>query len=671
MVKCTFDNVPVTALWDTGAQATVINDKWRVEHLPNSTIRATDELLGPVPLNGLAANQTEIPFMGWVPVEFKLSMSDTASSSLLVPVLVSSDPNVAEDPIIGFNVIEEVVNELKQQQCVTHTDSATEIVSSAFDIDSCAARTFIQLMHTHQSSNEGIPVSTGKSKVILHPGKTTTVRCRTHMGAEKDTEMLFCPKTSADLPEGLQMQEVLFTMKRGNCSTVPVSVINTTGHSITLGPRVGLGHIENIKAVYPAAIQPVTPAQVSSVKVQPGETDCPDTACPATDSRAVWDPPVTLGHLTGDQQALAREMLKEKYEAFAQDDYDVGCIPSLRMHITLTDQTPVQKTYISVPKPLHQEVKEYLQDLINRGWVTKSKSPYSSPIVCVRKKSGELRLCVDYRELNKKSVPDRHPIPRIQDMLDSLSGSSWFSVLDQGKAYHQGFLDEESQPLTAFITLWGLYQWVRIPFGLSSAPAEFQRSMEECLWGLRDDICLPYLDDNLVHSKSFEDHVEHIREVLRRYKQHGIKLTAKKCELFKSKVRFLGRVVSSAGHSMDPAEVAPVQALKGKHPTTVGEVRQMLGFLSYYRSYIQDFSRIAKPLYGLLAAPPTVHIPENKGKVAKRGKTKKGKSGQLPSGTQVSWTDNHHQVLCYLIDKLSSPLLSRIYWVLGADSWTI
>lgn len=275
--------------------------------------------------------------------------------------------------------------------------------------------------------------------------------------------------------------------------------------------------------------------------------------------------------------------------------------------------------------------------------------------MCVRKKSGKLRLCVDYRELNRKSVPDRHPIPRIQDMLDSLTGSSWFTVLDQRKAYHQGFLDDESQSLTAFITPWGLYQWVRIPFGLSSAPAEFQRSMEECLWGLRDDICPTYLDDNLVHSKCFQDHIEHVRAVLQRYQKHGVKLTAKKCELFKSNVRFLGRVVSKDGHSMDPAEVAPVLALKEKQPSTVGEVRQILGFQSYYRSYIQDFSRIAKPLYELLAAPSAQDQKDTKAlKKTKKGKNKPTR-GQLPSSAPVKWTDTHHQVLCSLVDKLSNP----------------
>jgi len=194
----------------------------------------------------------------------------------------------------------------------------------------------------------------------------------------------------------------------------------------------------------------------------------------------------------------------------------VESIPSLKLKIRLNDTTPVKCTYTSVPKPLHKEVKEYLDDLLNRGWIKKSRSPYSSPIVCVCKKDHSLWLCCDYQELSRKSIPDHHPIIRVQDVLNSLTGSAWFSVLDQGKAYHQGYLDESSHQLTAFITPWGLYKWVRIPAGLSSTPAEFQRSMEECLVRLRDESCQPYLDDNHVHSRSFEDHLRDLRAVLRR-----------------------------------------------------------------------------------------------------------------------------------------------------------
>uniref|UniRef100_H3B5S1 Gypsy retrotransposon integrase-like protein 1 n=1 Tax=Latimeria chalumnae TaxID=7897 RepID=H3B5S1_LATCH len=299
--------------------------------------------------------------------------------------------------------------------------------------------------------------------------------------------------------------------------------------------------------------------------------------------------------------------------------------------------------------------------LLNQGWIVQSLSPYFSPVICMRKKDRSLRLCCDYRELNFKSVPDQHPIPRIQDMLDSLSSSSWFSVLDQGKAYHQGFLDEESHLLTAF----ALYEWVRIPFGLSSAPTEFQRSMEGCLSGLRDYICQPYLDDDLVHSSDFEEHVKHVQTVLQRYQQHGVKLTARKCELFKSKVRFLGKMVSEQGYTMYPAEIAPVQALREKRPATIEELRKILGFLSYYRPYIQDFSWVARLLYDLLSAPAEAAwkkpVPAVKGGPQQKKRESKLKNqGHLSSHTPLTWISNHQQIIEQLIDCLSNPLILGI-----------
>uniref|UniRef100_A0A8C5PXV4 Gypsy retrotransposon integrase-like protein 1 n=1 Tax=Leptobrachium leishanense TaxID=445787 RepID=A0A8C5PXV4_9ANUR len=201
--------------------------------------------------------------------------------------------------------------------------------------------------------------------------------------------------------------------------------------------------------------------------------------------------------------------------------------------------------------------------------------------------------------------------------------------------------------MTAFITPWGLYEWIRIPFGLSNAPAAFQRSMEEMLDSLRDECCIPYLDDVLCYAKSFEEHVEGLRKVLQALQHHGVKLRPEKCELFRGEVRYVGRLVSAEGVRIDPKDLQAVMSLKSHTPHTVGEVRRLLGFLSYYRSFIQDFSGVAKPMYELLQTKPGVAPVESS--------RRKTKGPQMPSRTPVEWTSEHQKSLETLIDMLIKP----------------
>ncbi|XP_063049996.1 uncharacterized protein LOC134444699, partial [Engraulis encrasicolus] len=652
MVSCYFNGVKTEALWDTGSQVCLINEAWRKKNIPKVRVRDTVELLGPGALVGKAVNQTDIPFRGWVEVEFQLEPAQAPHFMLQVPMLVTSEKGAAEEPIIGYNVIEQLL-----KSGVGHPQEVVaQAVSTAFSFDCKKAEMFVKIVKASDPECSDGVVRMGRQREVIPAGQVKSVKCSVRTGPLiARQEALFMPDEQAPLPDGLNMTENMLTLSKGTYSRLALPVANDTCHDITLSPRTVLGQVQLVKAVYPAEAKPVVappaspvvPPTVIDEELQPAEKEL--------DDKDRYDPPIDLSHLPFVQQQKVKQMLREECQAFARDENDAGCIPSLQLKIRLTDPTPVRRTYVSVPKPLHRDVKQYLEDLLNRGWIQKSRSHYSSPIVCVRKKDGTLRLCCDYRELNQKSLPDRHPIPRIQDMLDSLHGSAWFSVLDQGKAYHQGFMEESSRPLTAFITPWGLYEWVRIPFGLSSAPSEFQRSMEECLVGLRDEVCEPYLDDNLCHSKTFDNHLNDVRKVLRRYQQHGVKLTAKKCELFKNKVRFLGKIVTKEGYTMDPAEVAPVQDMKERKPATVGELRKLLGFISYYRSYIPNFSRIAKPLYALLCSDVSSQDATVADHKKRKAVSQKKKRTQVPSHQRIKWTEEHSAVLCQLIDHLSSP----------------
>lgn len=232
-----------------------------------------------------------------------------------------------------------------------------------------------------------------------------------------------------------------------------------------------------------------------------------------------------------------------------------------------------------------------------------------------------MRLCVDFRALNEKTIHDRHPLPRIQTILDNLGGKKWFSILDQKRAYHQAFVHPSDRHKTAFITPWGLYEWVRIPFGLMNAPAEFQRAMENCLSDMRDEYAVPYLDDILVYSETFEDHVEHVRSVLKQLKAKGVKLKAEKCQLFQSSVKYLGRIVGADGYTMDPSNAAAMRVFAEKMPSTIGELRRFLGMVGQFRRFIEGFATIARPLFDAL----------------EKGGTSKDVKGQFTSETKIKF----------------------------------
>ena len=309
------------------------------------------------------------------------------------------------------------------------------------------------------------------------------------------------------------------------------------------------------------------------------EPSCVEASC-----EDPFDPEVLLGPgITEEQKKKVRRLLRDECESFMRNDDDVNLIDGLCLQMNMEDETPVQRQYNCVPKPLYPEVKSYIEDLLNKKWIRPSSSSYASPVVIVRKKCGAMRLCVDYRELNRRTVPDKYPLPRIQEMLDNLHGMAWFSTLDLGKAYHQGIVSPESQHRTAFISPFGLFEWIRIPFGLMNAPSAFQRAMENCLQGLRDEICAPYLDDTIVFSQDFDSHLENLRRVLARLREKGVKLNPKKCKLFFNEVSYLGSVISKEGYKMDPKNTESVVALKELKPKNLGEVRKLVGLLSVYR----------------------------------------------------------------------------------------
>jgi hypothetical protein len=259
---------------------------------------------------------------------------------------------------------------------------------------------------------------------------------------------------------------------------------------------------------------------------------------------------------------------------------------------------PISRPPYRMPPNELAELKVQLQELLDKGFIRPSASPWGCPALFVKKKDDTLRMCVDYRPLNAVTVKNKYPLPRIDLLFDQLAGAKVFSKIDLRSGYHQIKIRPSDVPKTAFSTRYGLYEYLVMSFGLTNAPAYFMYLMNSVFMPELDKFVVVFLDDILIYSADEEEHAKHLHVVLQRLREHKLYAKFSKCEFWLTTVKFLGHTISSDGISVDPSKVQEV--MDWKPPTSVHQIRSFLGLAGYYRRFIPDFSKIAKPMTDLL-----------------------------------------------------------------------
>jgi hypothetical protein len=291
--------------------------------------------------------------------------------------------------------------------------------------------------------------------------------------------------------------------------------------------------------------------------------------------------------------------LAELVQVFSKEASDV--LPPHRLY---DHQIQLERPNTPSYSPLYkmttaelEEVKRYLTDNLSKGFIEPSQAPFASPILFVKKPNGGLRFCIDFRKLNELTRKDRYPLPLIDEILARISKAKVFTKLDIRQAFHRIRMDPESEELTTFRTRYGSYKCKVLPFGLTNGPATYERYMNDVLFDYLDDFCTAYLDDILIYSEDELEHEEHVKKVLRRLQDAGLQVDLKKCEFSVTRTKYLGFIITTEGIEVDPEKVAAV--VNWKAPQNVRGIQSFLGFCNFYRRFIQDYGKIAKPLVHL------------------------------------------------------------------------
>ena len=659
-VGCSIQGTHTSCLWDTGSQLSLVSKDWLKSNLQNYTIQPVMDMIShPLTIEGVG--NRPVPYAGVAALELKLGLGGS-EEPVMVPFLVCEVE--IRKPIIGTNVIDFLIGGDK-----TLEGKLRKISTFGLD-DSEADAMTAQVRQDHDMSVLTVVAAPCEREIVIPADASRmAVTCEVDpIYAENKTTVLFEPRPDWYLicPQ-TKLHHSVIDLEGGRRTQVEIYITNSSGSEVRVERSCVFGTLEVVESTYEFDVDyhefNSEAEQVASVNLTTASTPTTreaamETALPEKEFAllTVEEIPeedkqffqkvgaIELPELTSEEAVQMRAMLWQERGVFSRFPDDIGNVPDLVLDIETTDQVPVQKRYNAIPRTLYAEVKNHVQNMLDRGWITKSKSSWSSPVVITKKKNGEIRFCVDYRMVNKKTIRDCHPIPRITEALDTLVNSKYFSVVDLSRAYYQGFTSATSRDKTAFVTPWGFYEFVRIPFGLTNAVATFQRYMEETLEEERNHYALPYLDDTIIHSETVSSHIEHVRNVLRRFRSKGLKLNLDKCSFCKLEASYLGRIVSASGYRMDERSTQAVRDLAGRTYGTVGEVRQLLGLLSFHRRHVQNFAATAKCLSDLLVGDGASPTHKNA-----------RKDDRVPSSKKIRWEGVHGDALTKLIEAITNP----------------
>ncbi|PSK33408.1 hypothetical protein B9Z65_8922 [Elsinoe australis] len=324
------------------------------------------------------------------------------------------------------------------------------------------------------------------------------------------------------------------------------------------------------------------------------------SASKVPNARTIWVRPLVRTLASTSDKTLPAEY--KEFEELFQEKEGKAALPE---HKPWDHEIPFEEgkspTHYQGLIPLSKKEQDFLREYIDKhlekGFIRPSKSPIAHGVLFAPKKDGSLRPCIDYRKLNAITRKNRYPLPRIDELQDRLLGAKWFTAIDIRDAYYRIRMKEGEEWKTAFRTRWGLYEYLVMPFGLTNAPASFQELINDTLREYLDDFVSAYLDDILVFSKTYDEHVRHVRLVLAKLKEKALPVKLSKCEFHKHSIDFLGYVVSTQGIAPDPKKIESVK--DWPEPTTVKEVQALLGFFNYYRKFVKDFSKLAAPISNL------------------------------------------------------------------------